>query len=243
MTWSNAEVNCDQARAAIVDTIVGCGVTADASLIEAHIADCNECRAYRAECSAIWHQLADLSTPSPAPGAKARFDAALSSADRSGGGLGGTAPTRRRLLVALGFVLAAALGYGASSWRGHAAGSAEAMAITSVAPADSFPRFLLLLYDTRASSHVSYEEMARTVAEYAAWARALRRTGQLIGGEKLKDDSVRWFGGSVATSAGERIGGYFVIRAHDLTEAQRIAEGCPHLKHGGRIELRAIERT
>ena len=28
-----------------------------------------------------------------------------------------------------------------------------------------------------------------------------------------------------------------------IYEAQSIAEGCPHLKHGGRVELRAIQPT
>jgi predicted GIY-YIG superfamily endonuclease len=32
--------------------------------------------------------------------------------------------------------------------------------------------------------------------------------------------------------------GFFVVRARDLAEAQRIAAACPHLRYGGRIVLR-----
>jgi hypothetical protein len=34
--------------------------------------------------------------------------------------------------------------------------------------------------------------------------------------------------------------GFFVVRARDFAEARRIAETCPHLRHGGRIVLRRV---
>jgi hypothetical protein len=37
--------------------------------------------------------------------------------------------------------------------------------------------------------------------------------------------------------------GYFVIRARDLAKAIAIARDCPHLKHGGWIALRPIDKV
>jgi hypothetical protein len=45
------------------------------------------------------------------------------------------------------------------------------------------------------------------------------------------------------TEATEVIGGYFVISAADYAEAIEISRDCPHLRYGGRIELREIEST
>jgi hypothetical protein len=42
--------------------------------------------------------------------------------------------------------------------------------------------------------------------------------------------------------AKEVIGGYFVIQAADYAEAVRLSTECPHLRYGGRIELREIHQ-
>ena len=39
------------------------------------------------------------------------------------------------------------------------------------------------------------------------------------------------------------IGGLFTIKAADYDEAVEISKECPHLKYGGRVELREIEPT
>ena len=43
------------------------------------------------------------------------------------------------------------------------------------------------------------------------------------------------------TEAKEIVGGYFLIEAVDYDEAVQICRSCPHLKYGGRIELREID--
>jgi hypothetical protein len=83
---------------------------------------------------------------------------------------------------------------------------------------------------------------ARLVAEYAAWARGLQEEGKLLSAEKLADEPAELLG-SGASPEGDRVGGFFLIRAASFEEAQRIARDCPHLRHGGRVELRAIEPT
>ena len=112
------------------------------------------------------------------------------------------------------------------------------------ASTDSKPRFLLLLYDSsNPAATPTAAQKAAIVAEYSAWARSLASEGLLVAAEELSASSPEWYGGSVRTVDGARIGGFFLIRARDLSEARQIAERCPHLRHGGRIELRPIQPT
>ena len=38
------------------------------------------------------------------------------------------------------------------------------------------------------------------------------------------------------------VAGYFLLPSSDYDQALSIARTCPHLKHGGAVELRQIER-
>jgi hypothetical protein len=68
-----------------------------------------------------------------------------------------------------------------------------------------------------------------------------------VGGEELAEPAllVGESGGATARpdQGGERIGGYFLIRAADDAAALALARSCPHLRHGGRIEVRRIRPT
>jgi hypothetical protein len=111
---------------------------------------------------------------------------------------------------------------------------------------DTRPQFVLLLQEGK-----GFDRGTDHLAEYAAWARALGARGELVAGEKLKDDAVLLSNGdtgltirTVAVEGAEDTPrGYFVIRARDLAEAIAIARDCPHLKHGGRIALRPIDKV
>lgn len=114
------------------------------------------------------------------------------------------------------------------------------------AQADS-PEFMLVLRPLPAPTAGAEGERVR---EYSAWAREARRAG-LIGGEKLKDEArvLRAVGdrldvaaASDEAEAGSGVSGYFIVRARDYDHAVSIARDCPHLKHGGTIEVRQIER-
>lgn len=102
-------------------------------------------------------------------------------------------------------------------------------------------RFVLLLYEG-ADFHAPAEgEEAGRVDEYRTWARRLGRSGVLMSGEKLKDGE-RVLGGSSPEPGRGTIGGYFVISARDASRAEEIASSCPHLRHGGSIVIRQIDR-
>jgi len=114
-------------------------------------------------------------------------------------------------------------------------------------------QFILLLHENPASfADVSAEEVRRVIAEYSAWRESLEKQGRSLGANKLKDEGGKHLsadGGEVRVVDGpfaeakEVVGGYFVIQAADYPEAVEISTGCPHLRYGGRIELREIHET
>lgn len=113
------------------------------------------------------------------------------------------------------------------------------------------PEFMLVLRGSAKESQArSSDEIRKSVAEYSAWAGEIRKTGMLLGGEKLKDEarllSVSDGRASVsenpAPSADSVVEGYFLIQATDYQQAVTIAAGCPHLKYGGIVEVRQIDR-
>lgn len=85
------------------------------------------------------------------------------------------------------------------------------------------------------------------VQEYIAWITAVRSSGRVASGEKLKDggSTLQLRDGKLQIEEGDpsALGGYFLIHASNYEEALKIASGCPHLKHGGVIALREIDHT
>ncbi len=113
--------------------------------------------------------------------------------------------------------------------------------------------YMLLLHEQPTDySKYSAEQIQAVMSEYTAWSRKVEAEGKYVGGQKLKDDFGKHISGingtlrvtdGPYTEAKEVIGGYFAIRAENYAEALETAKGCPHLKYGGRIELREIEPT
>ncbi len=149
----------------------------------------------------------------------------------------GTTGARRPLLA---WALAAAAGialFAAGLAVGQRRGSAQPSASTTATT-----RYVLLLYDAPGEASLSPSEMAARVDEYRNWAIGLRRKGSDITGEKLALRSLD-LGASAAAAGTEPLGGFFIFSASDPAAALAIAQSCPHLKHGGRAELRPIEET
>jgi hypothetical protein len=111
---------------------------------------------------------------------------------------------------------------------------------------DSRPQFALLLYEDASYQSASPEGQEARIAEYAGWARRLAGEGRLVDAGKLSDAGELLEGSDRSTAVVPRapegvLAGYFVIRAKDRAEAERVARECPHLKYGGTISLRLIE--
>lgn len=113
------------------------------------------------------------------------------------------------------------------------------------------PNYMMLLHEEPMDySQFSPEQIEAVIGEYIAWRQRTADEGKLVGGEKLKDDGGRHITGTNGemrvtdgpyAEAKEVIGGYFTIAAKDYEEAADISKSCPHLKYGGRIELREVE--
>lgn len=112
------------------------------------------------------------------------------------------------------------------------------------------PRYMLFLHeDVGQFASRSRDEMMAVIKEYSAWSARLGAEGKIAGGEKLTDDVgkvLRTKKGKPVLSDGpyseakEYIGGFFIVTAPDYAAAAAIAETCPHLKFGGRIEIREV---
>ena len=113
--------------------------------------------------------------------------------------------------------------------------------------------YMMLLHEsTSGFADLSAQDIEQIINEYTAWSNTVAAQGKMAGGKKLKDEagknlminngSLRVTDGPFA-EAKEVIGGYFTILADNYDEAIKTAQTCPHLKYGGRIELREVEPT
>jgi hypothetical protein len=114
-------------------------------------------------------------------------------------------------------------------------------------------QYMLLLHQVpNYNADLPREKMLEMTKRYMAWADGLRQKGSMVGGEKLAAGGVRHIkvrdGKPVASDgpyaeAKDVIGGYFVIEARDVKEAETIAADCPHLALSATnwVEIRPID--
>jgi hypothetical protein len=178
----------------------------------------------------------------PPPLLEERVVAALKQANllRSTKNVSWTIMSRKGLAVAASFLLFFTLGLLAGAhW------------IEKPARQSNLPEFMLVLRaEPEQSQPRSAAEVHQGVKEYSAWARGLRQQGVQIDGEKLKSEArfLRVVAGRTvvadnnSATGPDSIVGYFLIEAQDYEHAVKAAEGCPHLKYGGIVEVRQIDR-
>ena len=108
----------------------------------------------------------------------------------------------------------------------------------------------VLIEDPRKNQSYTPEQMQKLIEEYGAWAEKLAQEGRLLGGNKLKEEGgkvVKSDGRQVAVLDGpfieakEVVAGFFLIQAEGYDQAVAIARSCPHVRHGLRIEIRALD--
>lgn len=115
------------------------------------------------------------------------------------------------------------------------------------------PGYLLLLHEKPSDfSNLSPDAIQAVIAEYVEWSQKIAEQGKLVGGQKLKDEGgkhLSGFGDDFRATDGpfaeakEVVGGIFTINAASYDEAVEVSKDCPHLKYGGRIEVREVEPT
>ena len=232
-------MTCDDVRSRLIDALVTNRAPNDPVLLS-HIESCPACRAAQTDYVALWEELGARSMPEPSPDAAARFARRLATS--------GLAPRARVGKMAhawwFGAAVAATL---VVALIGYRVGTQHATtdSLADVASADNAgPTFLLLLHvDSTFRRGEPPVKQAALVAEYAAWANNLGAE-TFVGGERLAENDRTWLGAPTAESTqSDHVDGFFLIHAKNLGAARAIAASCPHLRHGGRIELREIDRS
>lgn len=105
--------------------------------------------------------------------------------------------------------------------------------------------YLLLL---RGGKPAATKTESENKAEMQAWGKYmgnLGAKGQLTGGLPLVSEGAVVSAKGMATgpvkSAKEGIvGGYLIVKAENIDEANKIAKDCPHIENEGNIEVREI---
>jgi hypothetical protein len=103
--------------------------------------------------------------------------------------------------------------------------------------------YLLLFRGGANPADMTPEQMKTTMNNWMAWMSQLKKNKQLKLGHPLEDGGKILSGikGKDAVSFEDNkdtIGGFLVINAKNLTEATKIAKGCPIFNNGGTVELR-----
>jgi hypothetical protein len=99
-------------------------------------------------------------------------------------------------------------------------------------------QFMLLLHQApHYNADLPREKMLEMTKRYLTWRESLHAKGKMVGGEKLAASGGRQIkvkDGKLVVSDGpyaeakDVLGGYFVLEARDLAEAEAIARECPH---------------
>lgn len=107
--------------------------------------------------------------------------------------------------------------------------------------------YMLLFRSADWYKGLSPEEIQRIVDLWMAWFKGLTEDGRVIAGQPLEHQGKIVSGkngriisdGPFAESK-ETIGGYFLLKVDSLDEAVAIAQQCPGLPYGIRVEVRPL---
>lgn len=107
--------------------------------------------------------------------------------------------------------------------------------------------YLLIFRGNDWHKGLSPEEMQQISDQWMAWFKGLTADGRALAGNPLEPRGKIVSGpqgrlvvdGPFAESK-EAIGGYFLLQVEDLDEAVAIAQACPGLPYGAKVEVRPV---
>ena len=113
--------------------------------------------------------------------------------------------------------------------------------------AESKSEYMLLFRGNEWYKGLSPEEMQQISNQWMAWFKRLLDQGKATAGSPLEKEGKVVSGknglvvadGPFAESK-EAVGGYFLLRVDSLDEAVAIAQQCPGLPHGAKVEVRPV---
>lgn len=230
-------MTCAEFREAVLDALTGDAPPGSAAEVRHHRAGCPACARWARETEDLWGALGSIPAPELGDGARARI----------AGRLRRRSASPRAIVVAayaatLALAFLAGRGTGptlepvSTDTPGLAAGTVDETA-------SSAPQWILLLHEPTGAplTVAGTVEAAAAVEEYRAWAMALAGDGRLVSAEKLEDGPGAWIPEAAARPT--LVSGFFLVRAPDRAEAERIAAESPHVRRGGTVEVRRVDPT
>lgn len=106
--------------------------------------------------------------------------------------------------------------------------------------------YMLIFRSTDWYNGLSPEQMQQVADNWMAWFNRLKDDGRCVAGNPLEREGRIVSGKNRVVSDGpfaeskETIGGYFLLKVDTLEEAVSIAQECPGLPHGIRVEVRPV---
>lgn len=107
--------------------------------------------------------------------------------------------------------------------------------------------YMLIFRGTDWYKGLSPEEMQQVADQWMAWFRRLTDQGKATAGDPLEPEGriVSGRNGRVVSDgpfaeSKETIGGYFLLNVSTMDDAVAIAQGCPGLPYGIRVEVRPV---
>lgn len=106
--------------------------------------------------------------------------------------------------------------------------------------------YMLIFRSTDWYKDLSPEQMQQIADNWMAWFNRLKDEGKCVAGNPLEREGKIVSGKAKVVSDGpfaeskETIGGYFLLRVGSMDEAVAIAQQCPGLPYGIRVEVRPI---
>ena len=107
--------------------------------------------------------------------------------------------------------------------------------------------YMLLFRGTDWSKNLSPQEMQTVAGQWMAWFKGLMEQGKVVAGSPLDREGkvVSGKGGRTISDgpfaeSKEAIGGYFLLHVDTMEEAVAIAQDCPGLTYGVRVEVRHV---
>jgi len=106
--------------------------------------------------------------------------------------------------------------------------------------------YMLIFRGTDWYKGLSPEQMQQVADRWMAWFNGLKAGGTAVAGNPLEPNGKIVSGKNRVVSDGpfaeskETIGGYFLLKVDTMDEAVAIAQQCPGLPHGIRVEVRAV---
>jgi len=112
--------------------------------------------------------------------------------------------------------------------------------------AQSQKGYMLIFRGTDWHEGLSPEQMQQIMDQWMAWFNRLKDEGTVIAGNPLEPEGRIVSGKGRVVSDGpfaeakEMIGGYFLLKVDSMDDAVVIAQQCPGLPHGIRVEVRTV---